>query len=117
MTVVRAGSTPLRGKQTPELPPVVCPVGPSSLARLGGMPPPTPARHGRKRANASASSGPATMTHLPTHVMPVRAVFGMQVWHDHDVTESGRDRLVAARTEIRLARLVRLHSRDRDRIA
>ncbi len=47
--------------------------------------------------------------------MPVAAVVGRGVRHDDEVSESRWYVLVAARTEVRLDRLIRLHAADGDR--
>jgi hypothetical protein len=46
--------------------------------------------------------------------MPVATIFGMVVGHDHEVPDTREDVVVAARAQIRLARLIRLHTLHRD---
>src|SRR4051812_29465923 len=58
----------------------------------------------------------SSVAHLPAGVVPVAAIFGRVLWHAHEMAEADGDLLLTSRTQIRLARLVRLHARDGDSV-
>jgi hypothetical protein len=56
----------------------------------------------------------SAIAHLPTRVMPVTAIVGRVIGHDDEVAEADGDLLLTSRTQVRLARLIRLHAGDGD---